>query len=109
MHKMLFFAASSKVLEMVACINTSACHRSLLCNEASSTWCCRNLKCAKMKKLAQTHKHKTSHAEDYRTILTGNLNMNPFYLKKKKKSNLLSVYFIVAICYFMNIYLSQLQ
>lgn len=55
-----------------------------------------------MKELAQMHKHKTSHAEDYRTILTGNLNMNPFYLKKKK-SNLLSVYFIVAICYFMNI------
>lgn len=82
MHKMLFFAASSKVLEMVACINTSACHRSLLCNEASSTWCCRNLKCAKMKELAPTHKHKTSHA-DYQAILTESLNMNLFYLKKK--------------------------
>lgn len=81
MHKMLFFAVSSRALEMVACINTSACHRSLLCNEASSTWCCRNLKCAKMKELAPTHKHKTSHAEDYQTMLTGNLNMNPFYKK----------------------------
>lgn len=84
MHKMLCFAISSRGLEMVACINTSACHRSLLCNEASRTWCCRNLKCATMKELAPIHKHKTSHAEDYLTMLTGNLNMNPFYCKKKK-------------------------
>lgn len=80
MLKMLFFAAISKVLEVAACINTAACRRSLLCNEASSTWCCTNLKCAKMKEPAPTHKHKASHAEDYPTILTGSLNMNPFYL-----------------------------
>lgn len=57
-----------------------------------------------MKELAPTHKHKTSHA-DYQAILTESLNMNPFYLKKK----MFSVYFIAAICYFMNRNLFQLQ
>lgn len=60
-----------------------------------------------MKELAPTHKQKTSHAEDYLTMLTGNLHINPFYYKKKK--NLFSVYFVVAIGYFRNKNVSQLQ